>query len=502
MARYSIDETTLTALGDAVRSKVGETEIRGIPYTSKTYHFDGLEYSSTGDFIPIPVCGATTIKITKIATTDTNDSSLFTEYCDCIEYIFANTSYDEFTLGKFTADTVGFYTLGGAFTYDFEATWYDADGNQMDAIINEEVIKTMTPERMADEINNMGALLDPSLLTLTGNLNGKFAYSGMVDFINLYGDQMTTKDVYELDSAFTYSTLERLPFPINCADYLQTSLSNMCFNATKLKEAPILVDCTPKSISALFSGCNSLRELPEDYGADWNWSTIDNSTSSYLMCDCRLKDCYSLRNAPMSLINHGGPKVNSATYTIYASLFYNCYVLDEVVGLGWPHTDVAYNSSSSWSSPFGSLLYCNYRLKEFTFAEMATPPKWANQTLDLSGRGYCKESNYSYYICNYNSGITNDKRVYDDATYQALKNDPDWFSTVLEYSRYNHTSAVNTINSLPDCTAYQSSGGGSANIIRFKQGEGSKTDGGAVSDLTDEEIAVAAAKGWTVSIVM
>jgi hypothetical protein len=76
-----------------------------------------------------------------------------------------------------------------------------------------------------------------------------------------------------------------------------------------------------------------------------------------------------------------------------------------------------------------------------------------------------------------------------------LKNDPDWYSSKVEYSRYNHDSAVNTINSLPDTSAY------GTNTIKFKGAAGSATDGGAINTLTEEEIAVAAVKGWTVTFV-
>ena len=99
-----------------------------------------------------------------------------------------------------------------------------------------------------------------------------------------------------------------------------------------------------------------------------------------------------------------------------------------------------------------------------------------------------------------NNGITADKFVNDDASYQALKNDPDWFANIPKYSRYNHDSAVETINSLPDTSAYLATAGGT-NTIEFRGDSGSATDGGAINTMTEEEIAVAAAKGWTVSFV-
>ena len=93
-----------------------------------------------------------------------------------------------------------------------------------------------------------------------------------------------------------------------------------------------------------------------------------------------------------------------------------------------------------------------------------------------------------------------DKQIKDDATYQALKNDPDSWTIDINYSKYNHDSAVETINSLPDTSAYIATAGGT-NTIKFKGGSGAKTDGGAISTLTEEEIAIAAAKGWTVTLV-
>ena len=133
----------------------------------------------------------------------------------------------------------------------------------------------------------------------------------------------------------------------------------------------------------------------------------------------------------------------------------------------------------------------------FYLYNSSTPTnKW-----DLSQLQYAAQSAG---VISYNSGITIDKAIYNEATYQALKDDPDAFclSTTKEgpmYSRYTYRSAVATINSLPDTSAYLASAGGT-NTIKFKGAAGSKTDEGAISNLTAEEIAVAAAKGWTVTL--
>ena len=178
-----------------------------------------------------------------------------------------------------------------------------------------------------------------------------------------------------------------------------------------------------------------------------------------------------------------------------SNLFASCYTLDEVIGVNPTTGIITTNFLSS------TVLNC-YRLKDFMFMtkEDGLPyeVKWKSQTFDLSK--YVGWVQYPTYITNYNSGITVDKEVVDDATYHALKDDPDWYTQKVEYSRYNHDSAVNTINSLPDASAYLATAGGT-NTIKFKGAAGSKTDGGAINTLTEAEIAVATAKGWTVSLV-
>ena len=127
----------------------------------------------------------------------------------------------------------------------------------------------------------------------------------------------------------------------------------------------------------------------------------------------------------------------------------------------------------------------------------AKTARWMRQTADLTKCGYINTVDKEK-ILNYNSGITADKEVTDDATYAALKNDPDWFTCSAAYSRYNKTSAIATINSLPDTSAYIAANGGT-NTIKFTGEAGSATDGGAINTMTEEEIAVATAKGWTIT---
>ena len=249
-----------------------------------------------------------------------------------------------------------------------------------------------------------------------------------------------------------------------------------------------------------FSGCNNLREIPSDFFAardkDGNLlgknvfetnPNLINTTMTYVFQNCR-----SLRgDIPIIYPRAGGTN-------LLAYFAYNLFSIDQI-------TNIPVGSGSAMTSNKLSNFVSNlFRIKEFKFAtqEDGTPytVKWKSQTIDLASNnvGYC--SNSSGWPDNYNNGITIDTKVTDDASYQALKNDPDWWTYDYNYSRYNHDSAVNTINSLPDASAYLATQSSGTNTIKFKGAAGTNTDGGAINTLTEEEIAVATAKGWTVTL--
>ena len=240
-----------------------------------------------------------------------------------------------------------------------------------------------------------------------------------------------------------------------------------------------------------------VRHFPEHFAEDWDFTGLNNY--QYAGMGNLFGSCWSLRTPPTAIINNFRSKSVSSYGSCYANTFNNCFSLDDINGVD---VMVDVNATSNmFNDPFTN---CS-RVLNITFLvnNDGTPKtaNWKSQTIDLTASvGYLNYTSYKSYILNYNSGITADKEVKDDATYQALKNDPDWFSCDVNYSRYNHDSAVNTINSLPDCSAYLASNGGT-NTIKFKGASGALTDGGAINTLTEEEIAVATAKGWVVSFV-
>jgi hypothetical protein len=403
--------------------------------------------------------------------------------------------------------------------------------------------------KLADAILDLGK--DVERLSIDVNGDGSFFnYNGRID--NMINDTRNTINftgVSNARSMFENSNLEVIPdINFNNVD----DMTKMFKNCTNLKELPIItgsvntykVSGSTKyyscGLSQTFYNCFNLKSIPIDLfltlgGRSNNntdyWPYPGNKTTPiaqfYYVFDSMFYGCYSLRQAPnlcLFMLNktddygtdyNGQRPATSKNIGIYFEPYYEtfrfCYALDEVVNYPvfkdyiidkWGSTNT---NTATMNSLYNFVSDC-YRLKKLTFGYhtgMTTPSnpgkwdfKWANQNLDLKNIGYVVSGNIDT-ITGYNSGITADKQVYDDTTYLLLKDDPDWFTLDVAYSRYNKTSAIETIETLPDTSAYASSKG--INTITFKGEAGSKTDGGAINTMSEEEIAVATAKGWTVA---
>ena len=365
---------------------------------------------------------------------------------------------------------------------------------------------TYYPNEMAAAISkittgNVDIDLPETALTITGACSHRFFGSGWNWFIDTYGEYLKTDKIISLDDMFYNNReIEYIPFDINCYGTLSNGLKNMFYECKKLKELPKIKNCKlPKFadvLGSMLQGCSMLREIPDDYFDDFDFSDItDGGQKFYYISNGKIfYGCNSLRKIPLSLFKKENPISNG---NIYSNMFYGCYVLDEIKELPIPFNADNEKTSSIFNGAFPQC----YRLKALTFEknEDGTPKiqSWKSQTIDLSSSGFGGAVGI---YTDYNSGITADKEVKSAETYNQLKNDNDWFTTRINYSRYNHDSAVETINTLPDTSAYLATAGGT-NTIKFKGAAGSSTDGGAINTMTEEEIAVATAKGWTVSFV-
>lgn len=425
MAKVFIEETTLTAIGDAIRGKEGTTAL--VPVNDMATRITSLQTGSN------PVIKS--LEITSNGTYTATD-------CDGYSPITVNVPQD-------------------------------------------------------------GAPTDEEL-TLTGDCNYRFAYEGWNWFIDKYRDRITTKDISSATSMFYMNTqVEEIPFQININNI--SDVNNTFYGCNNLRVCPKIRGSfrwtTSTSLNCA-SSARSLRDIEDLFEADMldYFSTyVCKSAYSFPYC-FQLNTMISLKRTPSWWSKFQLNPESTAFPALSKILYYqmqDCVNIDEILDM-----PVWNCKGESTSNMFGSSFSNFQRAKNITFEtnEYGTPKtaRWKNQTVSLSNNvGYGTNTTY---LLSYNTGLTEANRVTNDATYQALKNDPDWFTTSSAYSRYNHDSAVNTINSLPDTSAYLATAGGT-NTIKFKGASGSLTDGGAINTLTEAEIAVAAAKGWTVTLV-
>lgn len=538
MTTYTIEESTLTGIADALRGKVGETEtVSVLSKVSKTDNF-----SDFGTFEGSPIVksfydvvtleGASSIKVKMSVQTfggipthgeegkgaqrveiASGEHSVMPE--DSLAFGGEGVMKIEELLFENT-DTITFYFFGSNSDilngYYAECYGLDAEGNLVvgEGFMTTDVTRLFKPIEMADAIDSIKAAspdcnnrhIPDEGLVIKGNAfyydnNGRLGW-----LINECGTEMRTEGITNCTNMFANDTsLEEIPFDINCSKSCN-NLSSMFNGCKNLKALPTIIYSEKPSIPTskynfmdvadIVSGCNSLREIPEDYFAsivpEGYWEAKEglkaNGEKAFYA------SCYSLRKVPSYYKHLMNWEASAYYYSMYASMFIYCYSLDEVVGL--PVENVAYTSNAMGSC----FIHCN-RLKRFTFEtnEDGSPKQiaWSKQLLDLSSYvGYTPTASS---ITSYNSGITEATRIIDDATYEQFKNHEDSWTALPEYSRYDRLSAIETINSLPDCSS------GSGNVIKFKGDAGSATDGGAISTLTEAEIAIATAKGFTVTLV-
>ena len=329
-----------------------------------------------------------------------------------------------------------------------------------------------------------------SELTIGGDLS-YWDYKGAWDwFIAKYGNQITVdsnKKITNLKYAFKYSQLEEIPITFECnIPNNNDGISNMFHRATQLKTLPSIIGVVKGTTAYTFGRCNNLSQIPSSFFTDYNFTT------GYLYGMCN--NCYCLRSIDTTFMEQFTTLYAPSFYSgTFANAFQHCEQLDELnIPIRDTTTEITVNM-------FYETFENMHRIKKLTF-DAPNPVKWKNQVINLSFYfGYCGKSRPPHLKEDrYNTTITADK-VMTASNITSLLNDPDAYPTTINTSRYNHTSAVQTLNSLPDTSAYLASSGGT-NTIKITNHLGSLT-GSSTSDLTAEEIAVATAKGWTVSFV-
>lgn len=592
MSTLFIQDTTLTAIANAIRTKTGNTP-EPLVIVNKSSNVNTPEdytpgapsngsASGGGDYFPIKIDGAAEIEVKFWYEFNAPAASMFqlkSGYYETKTWKYAEADYTrnnstngtimyEIFLLKNT-DAVSVYVLNAgtradSFGWYFEVRGYDANGNPVGAStfaattytplempaailsISGEGGGGITPEGNLDIVQNGdydvttyasahvavpvgifpqgtldirqngnydcadyqnvyvdvpssgGVEIDP--VVLTGGCESACSGAMATAFIQNFPNKVSTKSITGATQMFYQTPLEEIPFDLNFNPNAAIVAQNIFSGAQSLKKVPKFNNMQPRNLQNMFRDCMQLREIPEDWCDTWNWYTLHSTTQGN--CVSMFNYCLKLRRVPEKVLKELYASCTASYYSQFNGTFNRCQNLDEIRGLNFDG-DKALTSNMFVSSPF-EYLYC---LKHFTFAtnEDGTPKtaNWKNQTIDLSY--------YVGYMTAYslsetesvikNAGRTTDKCIYNQETYRALKNDPDAYvwgdsrsDAPWEYALYNRAAAVETINSLPDCSA-----SGGTNTIRFFGVQGSATDEGAINTMTEAEIAVAAAKGWTVT---
>ena len=376
------------------------------------------------------------------------------------------------------------------------------------------------------------AVLPEELKVITGNVQYLFSKDYATHYVNAFGNQITTKDLVNPQMFYGNRTIEEVPFDLNIAGGYTNGIFNDCIKLKKIKDINIANPTnTYNSLNACFENCQSLKEIgvirnpmiSNLYYAfsrcsNLNYITIEGAVSEDTGVDNMwdtFSGCLGLRELDSSFLkllraNDGGG---------YNSTFYDCFSMDRIVGFGVP---ISSSSKTHTRNIYSNTFNNCCRLDELTFEtnEDGTPKELYanNQVINLSQNvGYCPNNMWD--ICRTVGDIKEGQSVpgfYDyiqpsasstdiwnyqitaDKNTEDYYNNKDSWTDDLLYSRYNHRSMVNTINTLPDTSTFLASNGGT-NTIAFRDTQGDSSPWGGASNLTEEEIAVATAKGWTVS---
>ena len=546
--RYSIEGQELTDIANALRRRHGESSttytyelmpevkisksINAISFTEWDGEYAEFDYIGAGKTDVVTIEGADKLKVKMSYQTF---SDIPDDYISIDVGTVGNTDRDHpyrfcsdeiSTIElEFDGDTINFLlrTLGdSSIDRNFLGYYAEITGYKK---ITTEIPNTYQTKDMAQAIDDIPQAPPEEAFILSGSCNFKFAGGGWDWFIDLYSDKIITKDITNCNNMFNGSQISNIPFDINMSVASPSSAceigSNMYYStSSSLQPANMYITTTIPGTMVYFEDMSTKRFSKQFIFVDDNIDVIGFYYSMFQgMKDDEEEEptwVYDLINYDLSRsytsTKFGGrfPVCFSNCYKIktlpslkkcwsnnsgYYGVFYglnltNCFSLQSVV-LPRPAPTAAETSNQ-----FGSKFQNMYTIKHFTFdvQEDGSPyvAQWKSQTLDLCAIG------------TYASGSSMDpsKAVTDEESYQRLKNDPAWYNfktSSFEYSPFNHDSAVETINSLPDTSAYLAEKGGT-NTIKFRSAAGSLTDGGAINTLTAEEIAVATAKGWTVTL--
>ena len=226
------------------------------------------------------------------------------------------------------------------------------------------------------------------------------------------------------------------------------------------------ITTNPTTMENTFVGCRKLTELPILQGS------LGGSNAKGALTNC--ESLKTLRY-PFNFTDQYKSNMPFDVTCFDNMTFRGCTGLEELTNLRIE--SLSYGGTNIFEGMFVNLP----NLRELTFkcqkgASQNKNVYWANQYIDLARQiGFTNEIADSVY-----------------ANYPFPSN-------------YSHDAAVRTINSLPNTTSGLDFYGGGTNTIRFRSKAAQfdsnyqYIEGSAIDELTEEEIAIATSKGWTIA---
>lgn len=294
---------------------------------------------------------------------------------------------------------------------------------------------------------------------------------------------------------------------------------------------------TETSFDDAFNGCKNLKKLPK---FQFKRDIYGNQTSSVFT------SCYNIEQTEMDKIYQFIGAFSS--YSQNPLLNY-CYKIKEFdwskinmkidafspnrIDFGFAPTleryviSATYTKTEATSDRYENRYQgCFPMIKDVSFVtnKDGSPmkSKMTKQTLDWWaysesyswGYGDVTSDGYRYGDIDKTHNIVGSTIEETQENYEKMKQYSDWHCTIRStvnyqrsmvpigrlFSKFNHKTMVSIINTIMDTSEYVAIKGGT-NTIKFYKYQGDLTDDGGSSNLTEEEIAVATAKGWTVTFV-
>ena len=166
--------------------------------------------------------------------------------------------------------------------------------------------EAIKPEEMASKIDaiTVGEVLPERAYKITGDCSYMFYGNGWNWYMQALEDKLTTENITKSDYMFkNCNAATNIPFEINFASSANGDLTEMFSSCSYLEELPKMNNLKVTNLKSVFSGCNRLREIPEDYFDNWDFSTLGGYTNTYSgNMSGMFNTCRSLRKIPENLL--------------------------------------------------------------------------------------------------------------------------------------------------------------------------------------------------------